>query len=187
MNSFETLPNYYEMIAGMNLLEDEKMFKTIKRISVILYVLLPVPGLFIVPPVMPTLKTFLKIIIAAAGTFLYICLHEAVHGIFMKLYGAKKVNYGFKMGCAYAGTASYFKKIPYSVIAMAPVVILGILLLALNMLLGAEWFWVIYFIQIVNISGAAGDFYVFYKLWKLPADSLITDSGTEIKVYVNKN
>ena len=186
MNSFTVLPDSYKRIMRINLLGDEKAFKEIRDLSVILHIVMLIPGFFITPLKMPTWQTFFKIIITLAGIFIYTCLHEAVHGIFMKIFGGKKVVYGFKMGCAYAGSDDFFKKRPYMVIALAPVVIWGIVLLFLTVKLGEDWFWVVYFIQVVNVAGAAGDFYVFYKLIPIPSDALVTDSGTDIKVYSAK-
>lgn len=53
----------------------------------------------------------------------------------------------------------------------------------MNLFVPQNWFWVVYFIQIFNISGAAGDFYVTAKFSKMPDDILISDSGIGMKVY----
>ena len=68
-------------------------------------------------------------------------------------------------------------------IALAPIVIWGIILLVLNLIFQETWFWVIYFIQICNLSGAAGDLYVSYRFSKLPEDILINDIGVSMTIY----
>ena len=105
----------------------------------------------------------------------------------MKCFGAVKVKYGFTGLYAYAGSESYFYKIPYIIIALAPVVLWGVVLLMLNCAAGTYWFWNIYFIQISNISGAAGDLYVIYSFSKLPRDILIQDTGVSMTVYSRRN
>ena len=65
------------------------------------------------------------------GMVLYIFLHEFVHGIFIKRYSGKKADYGFTGMYAYAGSKPYFNKKSYLVIALAPVVLWGIVLTAL--------------------------------------------------------
>ena len=117
----------------------------------------------------------------------YIFLHEMVHGVCMKYFGAAKVKYGFTGLYAYAGSESYFYKIPYIIIVLAPVVLWGVVLLLLNCAAGTYWFWNIYFIQILNISGAAGDLYVIYSFSKLPRDILIQDTGVSMTVYSRRN
>lgn len=114
---------------------------------------------------------------------LYIVLHELVHGIFMKRFSGIKPNYGFTLMYAYAGSTAYFNKKHYIIIALAPIVVWGIVLTIINCFVPASWFWVVYFIQIMNISGAAGDLYVTYKFSKMPKNILVHDSGVAMTVY----
>ena len=84
---------------------------------------------------------------------------------------------------AYAGSDAYFNKKQYVIIALAPVVFFGVVFLLLNLFLPSEWFWTIYLLQIFNLSGAAGDFYMTNLMTKLPADVLVHDSGTAMNIY----
>ena len=68
-------------------------------------------------------------------------------------------------------------------IALAPIVIWGIFLTVLLILVPQSWFWAVYFIQLVNLSGAAGDLYVVWKFSGMRGDILIRDSGTDMTVY----
>lgn len=95
-------------------------------------------------------------------------------------YSKEKPFFGFTG--AYAGSNCYYYKKPYLVIALSPIVILGIILLVLNIIF-PKLFWVIYFIQIANISGAAGDLYVTYRFSKLDDNILVKDIGVSMDVY----
>ena len=117
------------------------------------------------------------------GSLAYIIIHELVHGFFMKRFSGMKPKYGYTFVYAYAGSEAYFNKRDYIIIALSPIVILGIVIAIINALVPETWFWVIYFIQICNISGAAGDLYVTAKLLKQPADILVNDSGVAMQVY----
>lgn len=116
----------------------------------------------------------------------YMILHELVHGIAMKMCGTKKIKYGFTGMYAFAGSDDYYRKKPYIFIALAPVVLWGVVLAVVNPFVSAEWFWVVYLIQISNISGAAGDLYVTLKFSKLPKDILVKDYGVGMRVYSQK-
>lgn len=122
-------------------------------------------------------------VILLVGLIGYIVLHELVHGITMKYFGCKKVKYGFTGLYAYAGSDEYFYKKSYITIALAPIVVWGIVLAILNALVPIDYFWVVYFIQMCNISGAAGDIYVTAKFSKLPSDILVQDYGVGMTVY----
>jgi hypothetical protein len=62
------------------------------------------------------------------------------------------------------------------------VVVWGIVFLVLNILI-PSWFWVIWFWQLGNISGAAGDFYVAYLTSKLPDTIRVKDTGVSMTIY----
>ena len=96
--------------------------------------------------------------VALAGIFAYIALHELTHGAVMKACGAS-VRYGYKVAYAYAGSDAYFTRPAYVAIALAPVVVWGIVFAVLAACLPREWFPAVWLWQLVNISGAAGDFY----------------------------
>lgn len=123
-------------------------------------------------------------ILMIAGIIAYIFLHEAVHGFFIERFSKTKAKYGFTGLFAYAGSdAAYFDRRSYVVIALAPIVLLGAALLALNLALPANLFWYIYIIQILNIAGAAGDAYLVLLTAKMPRDTLINDTGKSIRFY----
>ncbi len=84
---------------------------------------------------------------------------------------------------AFAGSDDFYDKRSYISIALVPVVVLGIILVIVNAFVTEEWFWTIYIIQILNISGASGDFYVTYKFIGFPKDILVNDCGVEMRVY----
>ena len=128
--------------------------------------------------------TLLQCLVLGVGTVAYIVGHEAVHGVFMWLYSRKKPHFGLSFTYAYAGSDMYFAKKPYLVIAIAPLVFWTVALAVLQLLLPAEWFWVVWVIQITNISGAAGDLFVFALMLKKPETVLVQDSGTAMTVYL---
>lgn len=189
MNTTTTLPENYTEIFNMDLQKDKKLMllvnglglATIAVMVVIAHYFIPITTFFDMSDGLLTYLLRLAAIIV--GIFLYIILHELVHGIFMKRFSGIKPHYGFTLMYAYAGSTAYFNKKHYIIIALAPIVIWGIVLTIINCFVPATWFWVVYFIQIMNISGAAGDMYVTYKFSKMPKDILVHDSGVAMTVY----
>lgn len=183
------LPEGYREIYSVNLQKDKKAALFVNIAALILMVIFVIIGILIVPISYTfdndgsIVTVWLKTIAVLAGMIVYFILHELVHGITMKHYGAKKVKYGFTGLYAFAGCEEYFSKKPYIVIALAPIVVWGVVLAAICCFVPKSWFWVVYFIQIMNLSGAAGDLYVTCKFSKFPKDILIKDTGVEMKVY----
>lgn len=189
MKAIKELPVGYKKIFSVNLQKDKKIATIINVGAILIAVLMAVPMNFYIP--ISTLfdftqgvkNYFTRFIVLMVSMIAYLILHEAVHGIAMKICGTKKVKYGFTGLYAYAGSDDFYDKKSYIFIALAPVVLWGIVLAVVNCFVSENWFWVVYFIQISNISGAAGDIYVTAKFSKMPSDILVTDCGVGMTAY----
>lgn len=187
--AFLKLPENYHPIRMVDLQKNKKEMLLVNGVALAIGVLMAVPMHFVVP--IGTLFDMsegllpyaVRFVVMMLGMVAYLILHEAVHGIAMKSFGCKKVRYGFTGMYAYAGCDEFFDKVGYLVIALAPVVVWGVVLGVLQLFVPVSWFWVVYLIQITNISGAAGDFYVSCLFAKLPENILVKDVGTSMTVY----
>ena len=190
MKTVTTLPEGYGEILTVDLQKDKKLSLCINLAALVMMAVLGTGMHFWIP--ITTFFEFengfwqamLRPIILLVSYVAYILLHEAVHGVAMKLCGSKKVKYGFTGPYAYAGSEDYYGKRAYLFIALAPVVLWGIVLGVLCVLVPRDWFWVVWFVQIGNLSGAVGDFYVTFKFLRMPREILVQDSGVRMTVYV---
>lgn len=128
-------------------------------------------------------SVLLKVVVIAIGFILYVILHEAVHGLTMKCFGAKHLKFGFKAMYAYAGSDEYFSKGAYIMIALAPVLVLGIVLGIVNAIVSYDWFWVIFTLQIINISSSSGDLFIAFKFAGIKKTDFVQDTGTVMTVF----
>ena len=189
MKSTNTLPEGYKEYYSINLQQNKKTALLVNLLALLISVAMIVPMCFFVPffTVFDTSNGIIPLFIRTASLIFlliaYIILHELVHGIAMKICGTKKVKYGFTGMYAFAGSDDYYGKGAYIFIALAPVVLWGIVLAVINFLVPTEWIWIIYLIQITNISGAAGDFWVTAKFSSFPKEILIRDCGVGMTVY----
>ena len=189
MKAVSMLPEGYREIYSVDLKNDKKKLILVNALALAIGVIMVVPMLFVVP--ISALFSMEKGLGSYALRFLamlvllvaYIVLHELVHGVAMKACGTKKVKYGFTGVYAFAGSDDYYGKKAYIFIALAPVIFWGVVIAAINPFVSAEWFWVVYIIQICNISGAAGDLYVTLRFLRLPKDILVRDCGVSMSVY----
>lgn len=192
MKAVEALPEGYREIYSVDLQKNKKLAFWVNALSLLIAALLAIPMHFVVP--ISTFFSmedgigsyFIRIVAVAVFMVLYIVLHELVHGVAMKMCGTKKVKYGFTGLYAFAGSNDFYGKKSYIFIALAPVVLWGIVLAVVNPFVPIEWFWVVYWIQISNLSGAAGDFFVTAKFSKMPDDILVRDHGVGMKVFSKK-
>ncbi len=187
--SEKVLPENYKEILSIDLQKDKKKAILINALAIVIAVVMVVIANFFVP--ITELFSFekgmldysLRFVTVLVASVAYMILHELVHGIAMKLSGTEKIKYGFTGMYAFAGSDDLYYKKSYLFIALAPVILWGIVLLIINLFVNASWFWVVYILQISNISGAAGDFYVSIKFATLPDDILVKDRGVGMIVY----
>lgn len=57
----------------------------------------------------------------------------------MKAFGTKKVKFGYTGVYAFAGSNDYYTKGAYLIIALAPVVVWGVVLAVLNAIVRSAW------------------------------------------------
>ena len=189
MKSYLELPGSYREILHIDLQKDKKLMLLVNILgSVIMVVMMAVAAVFVPFSTLFDFgdpgATLWKIAAMWIGFVIYMVLHEAVHGIAMRHYcpGAK-VRFGFTGMYAFAASKAYYCRKDYTIIGLAPIVVWGIVLLFLNFTVPISWFYVVYFVQMGNISGAAGDLYVTWRMAKLPRDILIKDDGVAMTVY----
>ena len=191
MKAVFQLPDGYREIYSVDLQKDKKLSLLVNGLATLIGVLLAVPMHFIVP--ISTLfdmsqgmgAYFLRFGVLMVAMVAYMVAHELVHGAAMKLCGTKRVKYGYTGLYAFAGSEDYYDKAAYLFIALAPVVLWGIVLLVLQFCVPTSWFWVVYLVQITNLSGAAGDYYVTARFSRLPKNILVRDSGVSMCVYAD--
>ena len=185
----EYLPAHYDLYERIDLASDKKALRSILIWSIVCMFVMVGYGLwkhsFIASFDMETWRVLFCVFAMAVGLLVYIVLHEAVHGIFIRLFTGDTPSFGFDLskGMAYAGSTWLFRKWPYIIIALSPVVFWGIVLeIWLNDIPG-QYYWYLYAIQIFNITGAAGDLYVTLRVLGMPDDILAKDSGTSMEFY----
>lgn len=177
------LPEKYEEIACIDLEKNKKQMIVVNVLSIVLAVLVFLPMLILAPEGASFPSEVLDLVILLAGMFGYIILHEAVHGVCFWGFSRQKPRFGWKSVYAYAASYAYYGKAPYLVIGLAPVVLWGVVLVVLALVLPIRWYWLVQMIQLINLSGAAGDLYVAWLLSRMPKDILIQDAGVAMQIF----
>ena len=191
MHSTTTLPEGYREIAHINLQKDKKTALKINIAGAVIMIALFVLAHFALVPITTIfnfdtsfasdIPRFAALIL---GYIAYIILHELTHAAVMKLMGGTKFGFGFTGIYAYAGSdKDYFSRAAYIAVALAPLIVWGIIFTVLLIVFPRDWFWVAWFWQVGNISGAAGDVYVTAKILKMPPDVLVMDTGVDMTFY----
>jgi hypothetical protein len=180
------LPEGYREVRRVDLLQNRREAILVNCIALAIMGVMTALGFLLCPPFSSlelSIEKFLNVVIMLLGIVVYMVLHEIVHGVFMKAFSGRKPHYGYTGFYAYAGSDALFRRRQYLVIAFSPVVILGAVIAVLIAAFYETAFWYLYIIQIVNLSGAAGDLYVGYLIARSGSDVMVRDTGTGMSFY----
>jgi len=184
---FLALPDGYVEVRTVDFLKNKKTMAITQIATFVAAVILVIIGNTIESFSFPnSSNSFVNILLVFSMILLiilYIVAHELVHALFMKTFSRRKVKFGYNGLYAFVGSEAYFNKKQFIIISIAPVVLFGIVLLLLNIFISMKFFWLIYILQVANLSGAAGDIYMMILLSRLPADILVKDEGIKIVMY----
>ena len=121
--------------------------------------------------------------------FLYIVLHELVHGIVYKLKTKEKLTFGYSWSCAFCGVPNIYvyRKTAIAAVA-APLIVFSAIYIPLMIFLyfvSPTYYILVAFLLAFHLGGCVGDAYVLYLLMKNKNDMLLVkDTGPEQLIYV---
>lgn len=112
--------------------------------------------------------------------FLSLLAHEGIHGLFFKVFGAKKVVFGFQKGLLYAkATGSFYQGWQYLIIALSPFIILT----GFYWQLSQHYPLVAILLCSLHAAGCVGDFYFAKLILKNGFTALVEDTDTGFVLY----
>lgn len=188
-NSTTSLPAGYRLAETIDLQKDKKAALKVNLLGLgamllMILAMLPFRRLHL-PQTGEPGPFLLRAAVLCAAYLAYIALHELTHAAVMRHFGARKVRFGFTGLYAFAGSEEdYFAKLPYRAIALAPLLVWGVLFGLLCLLVPRDWFWTAWLLQVGNVSGAMGDVWVTLHLRHRPDACLIRDTGVNMQVWV---
>ncbi len=118
------------------------------------------------------------IILSVVG---FIVIHELIHIIFMSIFSKGKVNVNIKFPTIAVGSDAYFNKTQYIVIALAPVIVLGMASLICLLLLPYKLLFSL--LLILNFATASGDYILTYYAFKQKKNTYFVDTAEKTMLY----
>jgi hypothetical protein len=126
-------------------------------------------------------------VVFVIGIFGVLALHECVHGLLMRAFGARP-RYGFyaRGGMFYAKAPGYrFTRRQYLIAVLGPLVGLSLLACAgIVLLAGTSMVWYLAFWGVVNASAASADVWIAAVVLRHPAGSHVVDELDGLRVLV---
>ena len=177
-----------KLLKSYDLLNDEKLIKKLNIRSIILtiffFILFTIMTVFVKGSTFEIESPVIELLISVVLLVVLIVLHELIHGLFFKVFNLKgKVKFGYKNGMFYATSPlSKYSKRQFSVIALAPFVIISAVLCVFYVLnIMPRTMFV--FIAALHAGACVGDFYWMVLIAKSPKGCMIEDTEKGINFY----
>jgi hypothetical protein len=126
-------------------------------------------------------------LVTLAGSILILAIHELVHGVTMRAFGARP-RYGilWKEAMLYATTPGFaFRRDQYLSVALAPLVSLNLLsALGLLLLAGTAWVLPLVVCAAINAGGAIGDLWITRVVLRYPPGAYIMDEIDGVRIFL---
>lgn len=112
----------------------------------------------------------------------FIAVHELIHIIFMTIFSKGKIKVRMKFPTIAVGSEAYFNKIQYVIIALAPVVILGIINILCLLMFDEKFIFAI--LLILNFATASGNYILTFYALKQGKNTYFVDIAEKTKLYI---
>lgn len=120
----------------------------------------------------------------AVLTVLYMYLHELAHALAIVIVKHKRPKIKFGKRVASCGSPDIvYTKPQYAFVATFPLVLFCVVLIPLCVFLEAQFFVLPFMPLTYNVLGSLGDVYMVHRVMRSPRGCLVTDEGTEVRVY----
>ncbi|MGI6170095.1 MAG: DUF3267 domain-containing protein [Christensenellales bacterium] len=153
------LPANYQLHGTMDLKKDKKINIGIQVTFILVVVCMIGLAKWLNFPTESNWGTGIRILATVLMGVVYMIVHELTHGVFMKLFSKVKPVYFVRFPFLCTGSAAYFNKKNFIIIALAPVVLWGAFLIAMLTVHPSDFFLSVYIIIGLNFAGAAGDYF----------------------------
>ena len=120
------------------------------------------------------------------GCLCYIVLHEIIHLLFMKFFSKESLYLSIKFPTISVGSKGKFSKRQFIIVALAPVIILGIVLTLLIVFCSEGYTFFLTILLILNFAGSGGDYLQVFEMRKYSPDTYFQDNSVETTVYKKK-
>jgi hypothetical protein len=193
----QTVPEGYRLHGTLNLAKSPRLFLLLNLLGVPVLVIAAAGFMALARVLRPAATTALLDEIAAgfnpvrgllgllAVLLVMVLVHEAIHGFFFWWFTRARPAFGVGAGYAYASAPGwYLPRNQYLVVGLAPLVVISLVGIGLVAVGPAAWLPALLAVMVSNASGAVGDMAVVVWLLTLPRETLASDDGDAVSVYV---
>nr|THJ68914.1 DUF3267 domain-containing protein [Rhodococcus qingshengii] len=178
------LPAQYAVRTTVDLKTDRKIAAAIQVVVISIAVVLVGLALILDFPFSSDFSTWVTIVMTVVACLFYMVVHELTHAGFLWLFSRTRPAVMLRIPYLAVGGRGYLNTRSFLVVALAPVVVWGFVLVTLLLTLPSQFFFSVYVVTILNFAGSSGDYFQAYAVAKIPSSALIQDDGRVTTVYL---
>jgi hypothetical protein len=182
--SIEELPASYRVHLTVDLKKDKKLATAVQGIFVLIALVAVGAALLLGLPLETGWPSWAAILVTAGACFVYMAVHEATHGVTLRLLTGVKPSYRLRFPFLITGSRAYLTRRSAAMVALAPAVLWGIVLLAALFTLPDDCRLTTYVLFVLNFAGSAGDFVEGYVVSQQQPQALVQDDGDKVNVFL---
>lgn len=178
------LPQGYDARTTVDLKTDRKVAASIQVGFVAIAAVMVGLALILGFPLSSGFSPWVTVIVTIVACLFYMVVHELTHAGFLWLLSRMRPAVMLRIPYLAVGGRGYLNTRSFLAVALAPVVIWGLVLMTLLVTLPPQFFFSVYVVTILNFAGSSGDYFQAYAIAKLPPTALIQDDGKVTTVYL---
>jgi Putative zincin peptidase len=178
------LPSTYREHRMVDLKKDKKFAGAVQGLFVLMALVAVGAALLLELPLETSWSSILTISVTLFACLIYMAVHEATHGVVLQTLTKVKPSYAVRFPFLTTGNHAYLTRRSAVVVALAPAVIWGIVLVAALLTLPQDYLRTLYILLALNFAGSAGDCVEAYVVSRQQPDALVQDAGDKVHVFV---
>jgi hypothetical protein len=178
------LPAGYDARTTVDLKADVKIAAAIQVGFVVIALVLVGSAYILGFPLSSGLSTWATIVLTVAACLFYMVAHELTHAGLLWFFTRLRPAIALRFPYLIVGGQGYLNRRTFLIVALAPVVIWGLVLVTLLETLPQQFHLSLYIVTVLNFAGSSGDYFQAYAIAKLPPTALVQDNGRVTTVYL---
>lgn len=177
-------PARYRLHTAVDLKRDPKIAAAIR--SVVVLVAIGAVGLAFALdlPTGGSWSTWTTVAATVTACLVYMAVHELTHGAVLRVITGARPRFALRFPYLVTGSRAYLGRRAGIVVALAPGVVWGAVLVVLLVTLPPPFFLTVYIVTALNFASSAGDYLQAYAFSRLPGTALIQDDGAVTRVFL---
>jgi hypothetical protein len=135
-------------------------------------------------PVGGNWSTWLLVAVTVVLCVVYMGVHELTHGVVIRALSGTTPTYRLRLPFLTTGSDAYLTRNHAIVIALAPAIIWGFVLIGLLTVVPEDAFLSLYVVTALNFAGSTGDYFQAWSFAGLPRRALIQDDGEQTRLFL---